>query len=230
MASPGGRGIGPRWAVMTGIFALALLAVAAVGALMFTDVLTLGLGQDRARALGAELIGGAIVGLAVLGAEIGFGLQLQHLEKERERVAQREALRLQLGMGRDFPGIDLEGRDLRSFYLPERDLTGANLKEVMLEGAHLLKAVLVHADLFEANLCGANLAHADLQGANLTFANLERADLQHANLKGAVGLDAGRLRGALYSDDTVWPDDYTPPAGERCDDHAPGEPDHYHHA
>jgi hypothetical protein len=93
---------------MTGIFAFALLAVASVGVLMFTDVLTVGLGLERARDLGAELIGGAVVGLALLGAEIGFGLQLQELETQRERVAkaerearerhaEREALRLQLG-------------------------------------------------------------------------------------------------------------------------------------
>jgi hypothetical protein len=74
------------WAVVISVFVVALLSIIAVGALMLAHLLEFGLGLDRASDLGVELIGGSVIGLALLGAEIGFGLQLQRLEGDRTRA------------------------------------------------------------------------------------------------------------------------------------------------
>lgn len=227
------------WAIVIWVFVIALLSISVVGVLMLTHVFAFGLDSGIANELGAELIGGGVIGLALLGAEIGFGFQLQRLETERERMmetdrqareqhAERESLRLQLGTSNEFPGIDLQDKDLSGFYLPGRNLSHANLQNANLAGANLKGVNLVGAKLFSANLKGAILSDADMSGSELYDANLHDADIQNANLINATSLNADRLQGAMYTEATQWPDGYIP-SGEQCNDHPPGEPDHWHH-
>lgn len=65
--------------------------------------------------------------------------------------------------------------------------------------ADLRRATLIAADLDGSNLSGANLSGANLHGASLRGANLEGADLH-----GVV------LAGAMYDEDTRWPDSFDP--------------------
>jgi hypothetical protein len=134
----------------------------------------------------------------------------------------------------------LERVDLRGANLEEAGFRGANLREADLSGANLIRANLSGANLNTANLSEANLSGAVLRGADLRGANLRGAALVGANLRGAdlsgadlggAGLNGADLREALltgadltgsfligadlgqtkYSDDTRWPDGFTPP-------------------
>jgi uncharacterized protein YjbI with pentapeptide repeats len=198
-------------------FLVVLVVVAGIGVALLpgVDWLTLGLEPDHRSDLASALIGGAIIGVVVLGAEHAFARRLQSIEEQREARAAKEALQLQLGLGASFPGIDLPGRDLSGFYLVEKDFVKANLARVDLSGATLSQANLTRADLGGANLekatlWGANLEwailsgaslkgavlnRANAEGANFSVADLTRADLRRANLIHA-NLDHANLTGA----------------------------------
>ena len=194
---------------------------------------SLGLPEKSRNEVGAALLGGAAIGLAILGAE-------HALEKRQDH----EGLRLQLGLGKKFPGIDLSGRDLNGFYLRGKilananltlarlneaklhnaDLTGADLTEARLFGADLSEAKLIGANLTEASLLGASLEGAILKRAILTEANLTLARLNEAKLKRAIldgadltmaDLSGADLRYARYTEKTVWPAGY-PSDGKEC--------------
>ncbi|MDJ0532939.1 MAG: DNA translocase FtsK [Xenococcaceae cyanobacterium MO_207.B15] len=83
------------------------------------------------------------------------------------------------------------------------NLSNANLFEADLQGINLSHACLVGADLRGANLIRANLAEADLRDSCLI-----EADLRGANLQGT------KFEGAIYDEDTEFPDDFDPEAAE----------------
>ena len=83
----------------------------------------------------------------------------------------------------------------------EADLFGIDLTEAKLGEANFTKTNLSSAILTETFLFGANLTGADLSDADLTGADLTEADLSEAILKGAI-----------YDNDTRWPDDINPEA------------------
>lgn len=174
------------------LFATALLVAFVVGVVLIpakpSGPVLFGLSDSTRSQLGASLVGGAVVGLAVLGAELAFAWQLEHLELVRARGADRQGMRLQLGLSTEFSGIDLALKDLSRFYLPDRNFYKANLSGCILQGA-----ILWNANLSNARLIAANLRDADLNQANLTNANLTRADLRgaflfRANLEGATSV------------------------------------------
>jgi uncharacterized protein YjbI with pentapeptide repeats len=96
---------------------------------------------------------------------------------------------------------DLALADLSEAELSLANLSKANLDKAKLGAADLSEANLFKANLFEANLYGANLTGADLRGAGLCGAELIMADLGRAD-----------LRGAMYSDRTIWPNGFSPPS------------------
>jgi len=59
----------------------------------------------------------------------------------------------------------------------------------------------------EANLRDANLSGADLGGIDLEYNNLSEANLMDANLRDA------NLSGAIWSDETVFPEGFEIPKG-----------------
>lgn len=75
-----------------------------------------------------------------------------------------------------------------------------------MEGAILHEAHLEGENLTRAHLEGASLYDARLERAKLYNARLERANLYEAHLEGA------HLEGAVYDDNTVWPEDLDPKA------------------
>ncbi|MFT5680934.1 MAG: hypothetical protein ACI8RZ_001840 [Myxococcota bacterium] len=106
--------------------------------------------------------------------------------------AQMEGIRLR---GADMRGTDLENADLRG-----ADLTDADLRGSMLRGVRLDAAILTRADLR-----GAMLTRASLRGADLSEADLGGTDMREASLDHAV------LRGAIWNEDTRWPEGMSPP-------------------
>ena len=128
-------------------------------------------------------------------------------------------------------GADLSRANLSQANLVETNLNHADLSGADLSGAELLQASLTNADLRGVELSGAyinnaDLYQADLRGANLSLANLWMANLKQANLRGADLSDAflfdvnlngadltrANLEGALYNENTIWPEGFDPDA------------------
>ena len=101
----------------------------------------------------------------------------------------------------------LTSAKLTSAKLTNADLLGADLTDANLRGANLRGANLILAKLNSADLRGADLTSADLTSADLTFAKLNRAKLTAAKLTTAK-LNSADLRGAAYSSQTVWPENF----------------------
>lgn len=193
-----------------------------------------GAGPDRNSELGAALLGGTVVAIAVLYAE-----------RIDSNEAERRNLRFTLSSQRNLSGIDLQRRNLRHVYLGGRKnltdaklngarLNGAVLRQAILNGADLRNADLTAANLFGANLAidvyndrrailrktilrGANLEQANLQGADMIGADLHDANLRQANLRSALlldatGLKAGQLEEADGNVETLLPDGLDPPS------------------
>ena len=107
--------------------------------------------------------------------------------------------------GADLTEADLTGAYLRGAYLIRANLRGAILKEVDFTGAILVKANLRWVDLRGADLTGAILTASDFTAADLSGAFLIGADL-----RGADHLQGANLTGALYNDETMFPEGFDP--------------------
>jgi hypothetical protein len=142
----------------------------------------------------------------------------------------------------ELPGANLVGAKLTGVNLTQANLYGANLARATLVEAILIAVNLTEANLTGsaeaevegydtvsaeakppvdvsavgpgANLTGAKLSGARLIGANMTGANLTAATLYTADLSGADLTDADLTltAGALYDDQTRWPDGFDPKA------------------
>lgn len=221
---------GARWFMRRHWGALVLAAAFGLGCLLIAPISPesgfLWLTRDARYDLGSSLLGGAVIGVAVLAVDASFQAALRrddarreqamHADRiHREREQERQALRIQLGIQRSTPGIDLAEADLHGFYLRGHNFQGARLTE-----ADLRRADLERADLAGANLSGADLSEARLRGADLSRSFLfgtamARADLSGADLAGASGLRPHLLDGAIYDDDTTLPPDL-PNANPEC--------------
>lgn len=99
------------------------------------------------------------------------------------------------------------------------NLSGANINSVKLNHTDLSGADLSYSDLSEAKLVRANLSNinfsnASLIGTNFTGAILEKSDLSGADLSRAI-LTETDLSEITWSEDTIWPSDFQPPATAR---------------
>jgi uncharacterized protein YjbI with pentapeptide repeats len=173
--------------------------------------------------LGAALLGGALVALAIL-----------YLQSEQEKASDRESFRLEVALQPDLKHSDLRGQDLSGLLLRSKDLSGAQLGRADARGADFTGSYLIGADMrhmqadgtrFEYAVlsCGrqaatsttavdgeagagatqpllTTLRHADLPGAALAFAKLVGTDLRDADLSDAdlrhTDLRDGRLQAA----------------------------------
>ncbi len=127
------------WLQRPGLYVGVLVGAVAIGVALLPSSFgwwNFWLSPEVRSELASALIGGAVIGAAVLGAEQAFARRLQSIEadraaradsveRDRRTQAEREALRLQLGLGTAFPGIDLRGKDLSEFYLSEKTLHSA---------------------------------------------------------------------------------------------------------
>ena len=159
---------------------------------------------DR-RSLGASLMTGAFISLALAGTQI-------YLSGTHEDQSKEEQFRLSIAMAHDLSGFDpsmslqglsLAGKNLDHAQLAGEDLSDANLEGASLREANLTDADLSRADLFRADLTGAQLVGADLTDATLEFANLARTQLVPPR-KSAVGVT---LDNTKVNARTCWPTD-----------------------
>jgi uncharacterized protein YjbI with pentapeptide repeats len=151
--------------------------------------------QDARQSLGTGLLVSVIVAGAVGSAQLAIEHRQASLDNTRAEkaklIAERESLRVTLGVQPSLVSVDLRGRDLHDFYLARKPLvrallTGANLRKANLERAKLGDADLRSADLRGAMLLGADLSSAKLVSTNLRGANLNGADLRGADLTGIL--------------------------------------------
>jgi hypothetical protein len=169
--------------------------------------------SNSSNELGATLLGGSTVALAVLVAEFLLSRRMREIadhnllaaqerarqhaelaeELEMRREEAEEALERERGKRMDKWALQLMAsfqQDLRWIDLSERDLSG-----FYLQGCKLLRANLKGTNLNGANLNGAYLAWAYLNEATLEGTILSDADLAGASLEGTV-LSGANLTGA----------------------------------
>ena len=169
--------------------------------------------SNSSNELGATLLGGSTVALAVLVAEFLVSRRMREiadhsLRATQERERQHAELAEVLEMRREEAEEALEQERAKrldkwalqfmaSFQQDLRwiDLSGRDLSGLYLQGCKLLRANLKGSNLNGANLNGSYLAWAYLNEATLEGANLSDADLAGASLEGTV-LSGANLTGA----------------------------------
>ena len=194
----------------------ALVALGTIGSWLWQAA------PDRQQAksnLGTGLLASVVVAAAIGSAQFAIDDRRRDIERARQLAAQKAAdrqnLRLTLGLQPSLSGTDLANMDLKGFSfsgkrLQQVDLTGAKLAGAKFKGATMRLVELDDADLRGAimsgavidlgELRGANLEGADLQGAKLRQADLRGGNLRHTRLMGAcmhyASLAGADLRGA----------------------------------
>lgn len=122
--------------------------------------------------------------------------------------------------GASLKKANFKGADLTGTWLTGADLTGANLSQIkgapLCIQSHFDKANLEEIDL-QPNRCtfkGTDLRRAKISGY-IWECDFSGADLRGANLRAMTqptGHSENRWKGALYDDDTAWPDGFDPVA------------------
>jgi hypothetical protein len=150
-------------------------------------------GSTNTFSLGASLVSGAFVTVAIFGLQLASNL-----------TAKEESFQLGIAMQSDLSGFDPQGRSLEKAHLNSKTLDGAKLRSADLRQASLRNASLRDAQLHGANLEGADLLAADLFVAELPGANLRNADLRSAKLEDA-NIWSADFHDAKVNDETCWP-------------------------
>lgn len=135
--------------------------------------------------------------------------------------------------GADFTGAILKGAvfkgaDLASAIFNEANLTGASFTGAVFDSQRW--ALFQRADLSKTNFEGVDVTNLRFDTAKFREANLRntkgwgflasdndfsKADLRGANFRGMHYYQEGsipRFRGAIYDEDTTWPDGFDPKA------------------
>jgi hypothetical protein len=123
--------------------------------------------------------------------------------------------------GASLKRANFKGADLTGVWLTEADLTEADLTDVkgipLCIHSHFDHAKMQRFDL-KTNDCtfkGADLREAKISGYTYNC-DFSGADLRGANLRAMAvppkGQSENRWKGALYDDDTAWPDGFDPVA------------------
>lgn len=149
-----------------------------------------------------ELNGARLAGARLTGAQ----LQGAHFAGAHLQLADLQGAHLQ---GVHLDRAHLEHANLYGAHLEGASFARAHLEEAVLEDAFLQRADLAYARLDEANLHGAHFQRAKLRSARLDGAFLEGAHLEGANLRRA-SLEGASLDGVTWSEETEWPDGFTP--------------------
>jgi hypothetical protein len=162
--------------------------------------------------LGATLLGGVLVALAI------FAVQLS-TDSRRQRLADQQSVQLTVASRQDLRHFPLANQDLSYMYLRHKNFEGAILRNTKLDGADLSGAILNNAELDGASLASADLTGSRLQRAMLgevvISGSVSRADFREsqlcgADLSNAQGLDEANLRGARADHSTQWPSGFNP--------------------
>jgi hypothetical protein len=124
--------------------------------------------------LGAAILGGAVIGLAVLILQLGMEQRTEILERQRQAAAVRQNTQIGLQNVTDLRGSNFKESDLSGLFLQNKDLSQANLEKANLAGTDLRGSDLSGANLRMANLRGANLADTELDGTFLSGAIVDQ--------------------------------------------------------
>lgn len=211
--------------LVVGVIAVAALVFALGAFLLFRWGAEDGTRREAWRNLGASLITGVAVTLAV------FGLQLFLNDR-----AEQEDFRFRVALSGDLSGFDPGRHAMDSMHLAGKTLDGAKFAGQSLRGAVLQGSSLVGTNLKGAHLEGANLIGADLTDAVLTDAHLDGADLRGTHFVRASIASVASWKGAKVNWHTCWPRGFDlrkhlnemvrsrtlespkPSAGQLCDD------------
>ncbi len=172
-------------AVLAGLVVLAVLG--------FTAYVK---GSDASKQadLGVAILSGAIIGLAILGAEYLVDQRERHLSELVAEWDRRQNLIQTISMNTDLTGIDLSGLNLDGLYLRGKKLNGANLVGVSLRGADL-----TNAQFRDALLIGADLSDAILAGTSFESAVMYAVDLSGATTRPGTGRQDSGVGDSLQS-------------------------------
>jgi uncharacterized protein YjbI with pentapeptide repeats len=114
---------------------------------------------------------------------------------------------------------NFKGADLTGTSFPDADLTEADLRETTLKGycsyTNFSKANFEGITLQFGYGCkyrGANLKKCKISGQGDHNMDGSGADLRGANLRAVTTLSLARWKGALYDEDTAFPDGFDPAA------------------
>jgi uncharacterized protein YjbI with pentapeptide repeats len=174
-----------------------------MGALVALGTIGLWLWQaapDRSQAksnLGTGLLASVVVAAAIGSAQFAIDDRRRDIERTRQTAAQKNAdrqnLRLTVGLRKSLVRLDFAGQDLHGFSFAWKDLTQVNFRQARLANAKLSYAILRYADIQRADLRRASLFRAVIDRARLSGANLDGANLQAAQLRW-TDLRGGHLR------------------------------------
>lgn len=171
----------------------------------------LGLARRRRGVLGASLLIGAALGVA-LALLMQAQSSLRWLAFEFQPA---QSVANGLLSGANFAGRDLSAAKLAGADLESTRLAGATLRAADLTGAVLVAADLRRADLRNTVLGGTVWTGAQLEGADFSGADLRGADLSGADFGRATASPSGEspadfptdptFDGAIFSAETRWP-------------------------
>ncbi len=167
--------------------------------------------SESTRGLGAGMISGAVVTLALFFVQLSIDDAKNQAADNAKQAAARQAqlsdnaaFRLAVSLQNNLTGFDYTGHSMQGFYLSGKILRDADLAGVDLQHATLHSTDMSYADLGNADLRGANAHGASFANASLVGADLRKADLRNATLRNA-DLHGAQLAGAVVDADTCWP-------------------------
>jgi uncharacterized protein YjbI with pentapeptide repeats/endonuclease YncB( thermonuclease family) len=145
--------------------------------------------KDSRASIGTALATGAVISgmffLLTVRDEHNRKVLETRDQQAQARIANQEALALQLTLQHDLSGVDLSNDRLGRFDLANKNLTGANLYGVTLAHGRLIGSVLDGVSLNRADLEHALMRKAKLNGASVNGADLDWVNLNEAQLRGA---------------------------------------------
>jgi hypothetical protein len=188
------------------------------------------------RDLGSQVLGGAVVGVAVLLAERMVNARIEEEREARERAFEEVREREERLRQQEYERVESmreAERVARALLRKQKNSSGLDFTEAhlghFLGGLLLIDKVIRDADFSGATLSGSNfmevdfsrtkfvetdLSAATFDSVNLDGADFQGADLTGADLGGAYNLSGTNFVGAKYDSRTVWPEEFDPQSSE----------------
>lgn len=166
--------------------------------------------------LGASLLSGSVVTVAVFLLQVMLTANTEHTQREDQKQRDKqqhteqqqrdeENFRLIVAVSGYLRGFNPGKHSVAGLYLSGKDLTGANFNDVHLEETQFQDAVLARADLRRAHARNANFLNADFFKASVDDADFRGADLRFAKFEGASVAARVKFAGAKVNSETCWP-------------------------
>lgn len=174
------------------------------GALLVFSLWLIIRGTATGKTLGASLLGGAFVTIAVFLLQAMLTVNAEHLQRLDQTRRDLENFRLVIAVSGTLRGFK-PVHSIAGEYLSGKDLTGAYLREQDLKRTQFQDAILAQADLIGADARNANFLNADFYKASVDRADFRGADLRFAKFEGASVSVGAKFDGARVNSETCWP-------------------------